>query len=145
MSFDQHSSTVVLDMMRGMSFMPGLGLGRRQHGPMEFVATVDHDTPFGLGFVPTKADYRYMAHLHRERVRARLTCTPFDYPVRPYKMSLADYFIKGSEIHPHMGDFSVVIDIEGVDELQRQFCHLQLGDETFGVLVSMMIAHSSLD
>ena len=30
MSFDQHSSTLVLNMMRGMSYMPGLGLGRRQ-------------------------------------------------------------------------------------------------------------------
>ena len=30
MSFDQHSSTVVLDMMRGMTFLPGMGLGRRQ-------------------------------------------------------------------------------------------------------------------
>ena len=119
MSFDQHSSTVVLDMMRGMSFMPGLGLGRRQHGPMEFVATVDHDTPFGLGFVPTKADYRYMARLHRERVRARLTCTLFDYPVHPYRMSLEDYFVKGLEVHPHMGDFNVVTDIERVDELQH--------------------------
>ena len=29
MSFDQHSSTLVLDMMRGMSFLPGFGLGRR--------------------------------------------------------------------------------------------------------------------
>ena len=28
MSFDQHSSTMVLDMMRGMSFIPGLGLRR---------------------------------------------------------------------------------------------------------------------
>ena len=26
MSFDQHSSTVVLDMMRGMFFMLGMGL-----------------------------------------------------------------------------------------------------------------------
>ena len=112
---------------------------------MEFVTTVDYDTPFGFGFVPTKADYRYMARLHQEKVRAYLTCTLFDYPINPYKMSLADYFIKGLEIHPHMGDFSIIIDIEGVDELQRQFCHLQLGDETFGVLVSMMIAHSSLD
>ena len=67
MSFDQHSSMVVLDMIRGMSFMLGLGLGRRQPEPMEFVATVDHDTPFGLGFVPTKVDYWYMARLHRER------------------------------------------------------------------------------
>ena len=69
-------------------------------------------------------DYRYMAHLHWERVRACLTCTPFNYPVRPYRMSLANYFIKGSEIHPHMGDFGVVTDIEGVDELQHQFHHL---------------------
>ena len=35
MSFDQHSSIVVLDMVRGMSFLPGMGLGRRQYGPME--------------------------------------------------------------------------------------------------------------
>ena len=29
-SFDQHNSTLVLSMMKGMSYMPGLGLGRRQ-------------------------------------------------------------------------------------------------------------------
>ena len=29
MSFDQHSSTLVLSMMKGMSYMPGLGLGCR--------------------------------------------------------------------------------------------------------------------
>ena len=28
MSFDQHSSTMVLDMIRGMTFLPGMGLGR---------------------------------------------------------------------------------------------------------------------
>ena len=32
MSFDQYSSTLVLSMMRGMSYMPGLGLGRRSRG-----------------------------------------------------------------------------------------------------------------
>ncbi|RVW67072.1 Transposon Ty3-I Gag-Pol polyprotein [Vitis vinifera] len=40
MSFDQHSSTVVLDMMRGMTFLPGMGLGRRQQGPSEFIAAL---------------------------------------------------------------------------------------------------------
>ena len=30
MSFDQHSSTVVLDMMRSMFFLPSIGLGLRQ-------------------------------------------------------------------------------------------------------------------
>ena len=29
MSFDQHNSLVVLDMMRSMSYMPGMDLGRR--------------------------------------------------------------------------------------------------------------------
>ena len=61
MSFDQHSSTLVLDMMRGMSFLPGFGLGRRQHGSSEFVTTIDHDTPFRLGFTPSKDDVHYMA------------------------------------------------------------------------------------
>ena len=143
MSFDQHNSMVVLDMMRGMPFMPSLGLGRRQHGPMEFVATVDHDTPFGLRFVPTEADYRYMACLHRERVRTRLTSTPLDYHVCPYRMSLADYFATGPEVHPHMGDSSTVTDLERMDELHHQFHHLQLGDETSGAPVLVMIASSS--
>ena len=53
MSFDQHSSTLVLDMMRGISFLPGFGLGRHQHGSSEFVTTIDHDTPFELGFTPS--------------------------------------------------------------------------------------------
>ena len=86
-----------------------------------------------------------MTQLCRERVKARLTCTPFNYPVRPYRMSLVDDFIRGLEVHSHMGDFSTVIDIDGVDELQHQFHHLRLGDETSGILVSVMIAHSSPD
>ena len=57
MSFDQHSSTVILDIMRSMSYMPGLGLGRRQHGRSEFIIVLDHDPPFGIGFVPVEANF----------------------------------------------------------------------------------------
>ncbi|RVW83205.1 Transposon Ty3-I Gag-Pol polyprotein [Vitis vinifera] len=67
MSFDQHNSTVVLDMMRGMTFLSGMGLGRRQQGPSEFIAAIDHDTTFGLGFILTEADYYYMARVRKER------------------------------------------------------------------------------
>ena len=63
------------------------------------MAFSDHDVPFGLGFIPTEADYRHMTRLRRERVRARLTHTPFYYPVRPYIMSLADYFVRASKPH----------------------------------------------
>ena len=79
MSFDQHSRALVLDMMRDMSFLPGFRLGRRQHGSSEFVTTVDHDTPFDLGFVPIKADYIYMVLFRKEKLRARLLHMPFDY------------------------------------------------------------------
>ena len=97
MSFDQHGSTVLLDMMKNMSYLPGMGLERRQHRPSEFMAIPDHDVPFELRFIPTEVDYRYMARLRKEMVKARLTHAPFDYPIRPYTMSLADYFMRASE------------------------------------------------
>ena len=56
MSFDQYSSTLVLSMMRGMSYMPGLGLGRRQQGPHEFAFIIDHEIPYRLGYTPSEDD-----------------------------------------------------------------------------------------
>ncbi|RVW23414.1 hypothetical protein CK203_094586 [Vitis vinifera] len=35
-----------------------------------------------------------------DRVRARMSGIPFDYPLRPYTFQLADYFIRGSEHTP---------------------------------------------
>ena len=61
MSFDQHSSPVVLDMMRSMSYMHGMCLGRCQHGRSEFIIVLDHDPPFGLRFVHVEADFQCMA------------------------------------------------------------------------------------
>ena len=49
-------------MMRGMSFLPGLGLGRNQHVPREFALETDHDPSFGFGFLPLEAYFVYMAH-----------------------------------------------------------------------------------
>ena len=102
MSFNQHSSTIILDMMRSMSYMPGLGLGCRQHGRSEFITVLDHDPPFSLEFVPVEADFRCMAQLCRERVRSRLHHIPFDYPLPPYSLRLTDYFMRASEplLHP---------------------------------------------
>ena len=61
MTFDQYSSTLVLNMMRDMSYLPGLGLDCRQHGPHKFTFRVDHDIPYGLGYTPMEEDARYMA------------------------------------------------------------------------------------
>ena len=80
--------------------MPSLGLGRRQQGPHEFSITVDHDIPYGLGYIPTEDDARHMAQLRRERMRARMFGIPFDYPLRTYTFQLANYFTRGSEYAP---------------------------------------------
>ena len=100
MSFDQHNSTLVLSMMRGVFYMPGLGLGRHQQGSREFTFTVYHDISYGLGYTPIEDDARHMARLHWDRLRARLSGVPFDYPLRPYTFQLADYFIRGLEHAP---------------------------------------------
>ena len=83
-------------MMISMFFLPGLGLRHCQHGFGEFIAAVDHDTLFNPDFVHTEADYRFMA---------QLTNTPFDYPVHPYNMSLADYFVRALVLHAFRWDY----------------------------------------
>ena len=102
MTFDQYSSTLVLNMIKGMSYLLGLGLGCCQNGPREFTFTIDHDTSYGLGYIPTKEDARYMAWLRKDRVSDRLSGVPFDYPIRPYTFQLIDYFVRGSDHALHM-------------------------------------------
>ena len=132
-------------MMRSMSYLPDMGLGRRQHGPNEFMDILDHDVPFGLGFIPTKADYRYMARLLKEKVKARLAHTSFDYPIRPYTMSLTDYFVGASE--PQMPPDGIIWGLNTTQEakLQRLVHQLQLGDGAPSTLTSTVVAPSSPD
>ena len=98
MSFDSHNSTTVLDIRKGMSFLHGLGLRRRQHGHRELISTMDHDSSFRLGYGPTEVDFKYMAQLHKEMFIARLSHTTFDYPLRLYTMNLEDYFVGSLEL-----------------------------------------------
>ena len=116
--FDEHGRIVILDMMRSMSFLPNLGLGCHHHGSREFIATVDHDTPFGLGFVPIKVDYRYMALLRKERLIARLLHRPFGYPIHSYQMSLLDYFMRAQKAQMHSERITSGLSVDKETELQ---------------------------
>ena len=126
MSFDQHSSSVILDMMRSLSYMPSImGLGRH-HGRCEFITVLDHDPPFGLGFVPIEADFRCMAQLCQEKVRSRLHRIPFDYHIHPYSLRLIDYFVRASEPLLHSdGSIDEPTNIQHV-ELHQLFSQLWL-------------------
>ena len=145
MSFDQYSSTLVLSIMRGMSYMPGLGLGRRQQGPREFTITVDHDISYGLSYIPTVDDARHMARLRRERVRARMSGVPFDYPLRLYTFQLVDYFTRGSEYAPRtegVDHVSKMAEIQGIQHALGQIC---LNSETTKPLEAVTVAPPSPD
>ena len=145
MSFDQHSSTLVLNMMRGMSYMPGLGLGRRKQGPREFTITVDHDISYGLGYIPTADDARHMARLRRERVRARMSGIPFDYPLRPYTFQLADYFIKESKYVPRTEEVYHVSNMAEIQGIQHALGHMCLSSKTIDPPEAMIVAPPSPD
>ena len=145
MSFDRHSSTLVLSMMRVMSYMPGLGLGRRQQGPRESTITVDHDISYGLGYIPTADDARHMARLRRERVRARMSGIPFDYPLRPYTFQLADYFIKESKYVPRTEGVDHVSKMAEIQGIQHALGHMCLSSETIDPPEAMIVAPPSPD
>ena len=125
--------------------MPGLGLGRRQQGPREFAFTIDHNIPYGLGYTPSEDDARHMAMLRRDRVRARLSGVPFDYPLRPYTLQLADYFTRGSEHTPHtkgVDHVSKMAEIQGIQQALGQMC---LSSKTTEPLEAMIVVPPSLD
>ena len=66
-----------------------------------------------------------MAMLHRDRVKARLSRVPFDYPLRPYTFLLANYFTRGSEHAPHIegvDHVSKMDEIRGIQQALRQMC-----------------------
>ncbi|RVW40908.1 hypothetical protein CK203_076962 [Vitis vinifera] len=109
---------VVLDMMRSMSYLPSMGFGQRQHGPNEFMAIPNHDVLFELGFIPTEADYRYMARMREKMMRARLTHTPFNYLVHLYTMSLVDYFVRASE--PQEPSDGIIEELSTIQEAELQ-------------------------
>ena len=100
MSFDQHNNTLVLSMMRGMSYMLGLGLGGLQQGPCEFTFTVDHDIPYGLDYTPTEDDARHMARLRGDRVRAHLSGFYLIIPSARIPFSWLTTLLEDQSMHP---------------------------------------------
>ena len=143
MSFDQYSSTMILSMMRGMSYMPSLGLGRRQQGPREFVFTIDHDVPYGMGYTPSEEDAQNMAWLRRDRVRARLSRVPFDYPLRPYTLQSTDYFVRRSEHAPRAEEadhVSKIVEVQGIQQALGQMC---LSSDIIEAFDAMIVAPPS--
>ena len=86
-----------------------------------------------------------MAMLHRDRVRARLSEVPFDYPLRLYTFQSADYFTRGSEHALHtegVDHVSKMAKIRGIQQTLRQMC---LSSKTTDPPEAMIVAPPSPD
>ena len=79
-----------------------------------------------------------MARLRKEMVRAQLTNTSFDYLVRPYSMSLANYFVRASELQTHSNGIIDGFSTVQETELQRLVHQLQLSDGAPGTSASAL-------
>ena len=50
MIYEDELNPKIASMMKGMNFMPGMGLGRNQQGPPEFIESKVPISKFGLGY-----------------------------------------------------------------------------------------------
>ena len=57
-------------------------------------------------------------------MRARLSHTPFDYPIRLYRMSLADNFVRGLEIRSRLEEIDNGLHIDREIGFQHLFHQL---------------------
>ena len=86
-----------------------------------------------------------MARLRRERVRARMSSIPFDYPFRPYTFQLADYFIKESEYVPRTEGVDHVSKMAEIQGIQHARGHMCLSSKTIDLPEAMIVAPPSPD
>ena len=85
-----------------------------------------------------------MAALGRDRMRARLSRVPFDYPLCPYTFKLADYFIRGSKHAPRTGGTDHALETNGIQGIQQALGQMCFSSETIEAPSSMIVAPPSL-
>ena len=74
-----------------------------------------------------------------------MTHTPFDYPIRPYNMSLANYFVRAPELQTHSGGIIDGFNSVQKTELECLVHQLRLSDGAPGTSAFALAAPSSLD
>ena len=71
-------------------------------------------------------------------MRARLTHTPFDYPVRPYTLSLMGYFVRASKLHAPSDGIIRGLSTTQEAKLQHLVQQLRLSDGAPGTSTSAL-------
>ena len=85
----------------------------------------------------------HMARLCMDRVRARLSGIPFDYPLRPYIFRLADYFVRGLKHVPRGEGIDHILKTVEIQDIQQALGQMHL---SYGITKgsdAMIVAPSS--
>ena len=61
MIYEDELNPKIASMMKGMNFMPGMGLGKEQKGPPEFIEPKVPISKYGLGYQKTVKSRRSKA------------------------------------------------------------------------------------
>ena len=101
MIYEDELNPKIASMMKGMNFMPGMGLGKNQQGPPEFVEPKVPKSKFGLG-------YQRIGRLRRARRQSSRKKTLWEtfmeegtnypYAGKPKPLMIADKLVPGFEI-----------------------------------------------
>ena len=88
----------IASMMKGMNFVPGMGLGINQQGPLEFVEPKVPKSKFGLGYQSSRKARRRsnkQKTLWKTFVKEG---TNYPYAGKPEPLMIADKLVPGFEI-----------------------------------------------
>ena len=87
-------------MMRHMSYIPGLGLGKKLQGLHKIIEVETRRNRDGLGYVITPEDKEYdKAEALKARMAAAAGKVYVKPEMRPYSLSLNKYFVRGDEMY----------------------------------------------
>ena len=81
-----------------------------------------------------------MDRLRRDKMRARLSRVPFDYPLSLYTFQLVDYFIRGSENVPRIGGTDHALETYGIQGIQHALRHMCFSSDTTEAPGAMIVA-----
>ena len=98
MIYEDELNPKIASMMKGMNFVPGMGLERNQQGPPEFVEPKVPRSRFGLGYQSSRKARRRsnkQKTLWETFVREG---TNYPYAGKPEPLMIADKLVPGFEI-----------------------------------------------
>ena len=98
MIYEDELNPKIASMMKGMNFVPGMGLEKNQQGPPEFVEPKVHISKFGIGYQPLRRARRRSNRQKSLWETFVKEGTNYPYAGKPEPLMIADKLVPSFEI-----------------------------------------------